>query len=51
MTRRERVRSRENSEQAMSKREGQILGMLKRIHSRVGHLGKEREFEEHKRSD
>jgi len=35
----------------MSKREGQILGMIERIHGRVGHLGREREFEERKRSN
>jgi len=45
------MRSRENSEQATSKREKQILGMLERIHSRVEYLEREVEFEECKRSD
>jgi len=45
------MESKENSEQIMSKREGQIPGILERIHSRVRHLGREGEFKKHKRSD
>jgi len=35
----------------MSKRKGQILGMLERIHSRVRYLGRRREFGKRERSD
>jgi len=41
----------ENLEQAMSERKGQILGMLEGIHSRVRYLGRKREFGKHERSD
>ena len=43
--------SRENLEQAMSKREGQILGTLERIYGGVRHLGRKREFGKHKRGN
>ena len=42
---------RENLEQAMSKRKGQILGTLEGIHGGVRYLGRKRKFGKHKRSN
>ena len=45
------MRGRENLEQAMSKRKGQILGTLERIYGRVRYLERKREFEKRKRGN
>ena len=45
------MEDKKNSEQVTSERKGQILSMLKGIHSRVRYLGGKREFGKCKRSD
>jgi len=49
--RRKRVKSRENLEQAASKRQKQVLGIIEGIYSKVQYLGRKKELGKYKRGN